>query len=143
MASTTAETDKPSKPTVEDVPESPTTARPLEMDDDDVQDTSIVANDGTATPTKTPAATKPTAAEGQAAAQAPAQTPAESEAPPAKPPRPMSEAQKNEIILKEAFPSVDLNVIKAVLRASGGQVEPAFNALLGECASPKLRISSN
>lgn len=96
-----------------------------------MQDTSVVANDGTATPTKTPAATKPTAPEGQAAAGAPTETPAESEAPPAKPPRPMSEAQKNEIILKEAFPSVDQGVIKAILRASGGQVEPAFNALLG------------
>ncbi|KAK6447677.1 hypothetical protein FP744_10003927 [Trichoderma asperellum] len=51
--------------------------------------------------------------------------------PPPKPPRPMSEAQKNQITLKEAFPTVDDNVIKAVLRASGGQVEPAFNALLG------------
>ncbi|KAJ4153014.1 hypothetical protein LMH87_009526 [Akanthomyces muscarius] len=131
MASTTAETDKPSKPTVEDVPESPTTARPLEMDDDDVQDTSIIANDATATPTKTPATTKPTDPEGQiSATEVPAETRAEQEAPPAKPPRPMSEAQKNEHILKEAFPTVDQGVIKAVLRASSGRVEPAFNALL-------------
>jgi hypothetical protein len=43
----------------------------------------------------------------------------------------MTEAQKNQIILKEAFPTVDDNVIKAVLSASGGRVEPAFNALLG------------
>lgn len=55
----------------------------------------------------------------------------EGPAPPPKPPRPMSEAQKNQITLKEAFPTVDDGVIKAILRASGGQVEPAFNALLG------------
>ncbi|OAQ98699.1 hypothetical protein LLEC1_03833 [Akanthomyces lecanii] len=137
MASTTAETtnnppqEKPSKPTIEDVPESPTTARPLEMDDDDVQDTSIIANDATATPTKIPATTKPTAPEGQiSASEVPTETRAEPEAPPAKPPRPTSEAQQNEHILKEAFPTVDQGVIKAVLRASGGRVEPAFNALL-------------
>lgn len=53
--------------------------------------------------------------------------------PPPKPPRPMTEAQKNQIILKEAFPTVDDGVIKAVLSASGGRVEPAFNALLGAC----------
>jgi hypothetical protein len=50
---------------------------------------------------------------------------------PPKPQRPPTEAQKNEMILKEAFPTVDNGVIKAVLRASGGKVEPAFNALLG------------
>lgn len=65
-------------------------------------------------------------------AGAPASTsPDAQEAPPPKPPRPMTEAQKNEMMLKEAFPSVDLGVIKAVLRASGGKVEPAFHALLG------------
>lgn len=31
----------------------------------------------------------------------------------------------------EAFPDIDTKVVKAVLAASGGQVEPAFNALLG------------
>ncbi|OAA71254.1 UBA-like protein [Cordyceps fumosorosea ARSEF 2679] len=131
MASSATETGKPSKPTAENIPESPTTARPLEMDDDDVQDTSIVANDATATPTKTAAVARPTAPEDQPpAGEAHNAAPTEPEAPPAKPPRPMSEAQKNEIILKEAFPSVDQGVIKAVLRASGGNVEPAFNALL-------------
>lgn len=53
------------------------------------------------------------------------------EAPPPKPPRPVTEQQKNEAILKEAFPSIDLSVIKAVLAASGGRIDPAFNALLG------------
>lgn len=53
------------------------------------------------------------------------------EAPPPKPPRPVTEQQKNEAILKEAFPSIELSVIKAVLIASGGRIDPAFNALLG------------
>ena len=43
----------------------------------------------------------------------------------------MTEQQKNEAILKEAFPSIDASVIKAVLIASRGQIDPAFNALLG------------
>jgi len=34
--------------------------------------------------------------------------------------------------LKEAFPEIDATVIGAVLQASGGRIEPAFNALLGE-----------
>lgn len=50
---------------------------------------------------------------------------------PAKPPRPLSPMQQNKLVLKEAFPSVDDNVIEAVLIASGGNIEPAFNALLG------------
>ncbi|KAL8683626.1 MAG: hypothetical protein Q9186_000399 [Xanthomendoza sp. 1 TL-2023] len=52
---------------------------------------------------------------------------------PPKPPRPVNAnpLQQAENTLKEAFPSIDLAVIKAVLRASGGNVEPAFNALLG------------
>ena len=53
------------------------------------------------------------------------------EAPPIKPPRPQSPREQTEHTLKEAFPSIDASVIKAVLTASGGQVEPAFNALLG------------
>lgn len=55
-------------------------------------------------------------------------------APPAAPPkplRPLSPMQQNKVVLKEAFPSVDDNVIEAVLIASGGNIEPAFNALLG------------
>jgi hypothetical protein len=34
----------------------------------------------------------------------------------------------------QAFPDIDSNVIKAVLVASGGKVEPAFNALLSTSA---------
>ncbi|KAI4202240.1 MAG: hypothetical protein LQ350_002755 [Teloschistes chrysophthalmus] len=50
---------------------------------------------------------------------------------PPKPPRPVNPLQQAENTLKEAFPSIDPSVVKAVLRASGGNVEPAFNALLG------------
>lgn len=53
------------------------------------------------------------------------------EVPPPKPPRPLAPEQQAENTLKEAFPSIDAAVVKAVLRASGGRVEPAFNALLG------------
>lgn len=53
------------------------------------------------------------------------------EAPPSKPPRPMSPNVQAENTLIEAFPSIDAKVVKAVLTASGGKVEPAFNALLG------------
>lgn len=57
-------------------------------------------------------------------------TPASDENPPPKPPRPATEQQKNEAILKEAFPGIEASVIKAVLIASGGRIDPAFNALL-------------
>ena len=70
----------------------------------------------------------------------PATEPKTEETAPQKPPRPMTEAQKNEQILKEAFPSVDPGVIKAVLSASRGQVEPAFNALLGKPHSGELAV---
>ncbi|KAI7155024.1 hypothetical protein KC349_g7252 [Hortaea werneckii] len=53
------------------------------------------------------------------------------EIPPSKPPRPMSPMVQAENTLIEAFPSIDTKVVKAVLAASGGKVEPAFNALLG------------
>lgn len=88
--------------------------------------------------------TKPTAPStgAAAAAEAPKAAPAPSatspvpaptvsdETPPPKPPRPMTEQQKNEAILKEAFPGIEASVIKAVLTASGGRIDPAFNALL-------------
>ncbi|ERF74661.1 hypothetical protein EPUS_00791 [Endocarpon pusillum Z07020] len=51
--------------------------------------------------------------------------------PPAKPPRPLSPREQAEKTLIEAFPSIDVAVVKAVLTASGGNVEPAFDALLG------------
>ena len=40
--------------------------------------------------------------------------------------------QQAENTLKEAFPNIDAAVVRAVLRASSGNVEPAFNALLGK-----------
>ncbi|RPA89372.1 hypothetical protein L873DRAFT_1822929 [Choiromyces venosus 120613-1] len=52
------------------------------------------------------------------------------ENPPPKPPRPMSPQQQAQATLQEAFPSIDAAVVKAVLVASGGQIEPAFTALL-------------
>lgn len=81
------------------------------MDDDDVQESGVLSHDG--------GPPKPTV---------------EDEAPP-KPPRPLSAEQQAENTLKEAFPGIELAVIKAVLMASGGRVEPAFNALLGMVAS--------
>ncbi|KAF8458889.1 hypothetical protein BGX38DRAFT_296109 [Terfezia claveryi] len=52
------------------------------------------------------------------------------EDPPAKPPRPLSPHQQAELTLAEAFPTVEPGVIKAILIASRGDIEPAFNALL-------------
>lgn len=43
----------------------------------------------------------------------------------------MSAREQAEITLREAFPSIDAGVVRAVLTASRGEVEPAFNALLG------------
>jgi hypothetical protein len=114
------------KATTESGPESPTTARPLDLDDDDVQESGVLGGDDSNTATAT--ATNTSQSQTPAQAQAPTST---NEAAPPKPPRPVSETQQNEAILKEAFPSVEMSVIKAVLRASGGRVEPAFNALLG------------
>jgi len=108
--STPKNTESPVKsPTGTSGAESPTTARPLEMDDDDLQETGVLS-------TEAPSAPRPTATE---------------EAAPPKPPRPLSPQQQAEQTLKEAFPSIDATVVKAVLIASGGKVEPAFNALLG------------
>ncbi|KAI1366093.1 hypothetical protein F5Y08DRAFT_155268 [Xylaria arbuscula] len=84
------------------------------MDDDDVPETGGLNNSATTAPSTTAATSVPS-----------------DEMPPAQPPRPLTTQQKNEQILKEAFPSIDATVIKAVLAASGGQIDPAFNALLG------------
>ncbi|KAF2129230.1 hypothetical protein P153DRAFT_375756 [Dothidotthia symphoricarpi CBS 119687] len=87
-------------------PESPTTARELDWDDD---------NDvSTATSPKHAARPSEEA----------------TEVPPPKPPRPMSPMQQAEKTLIEAFPDMDTKLVKAVLVASNGKVEPAFNALL-------------
>ncbi|KAL7623982.1 ubiquitin-binding protein cue5 [Parahypoxylon ruwenzoriense] len=98
-------------------PESPTTVRPFEMDDDDIQETGILGDDNAHPTSTTSSAANPAGA-------------TEGTAPP-KPPRPLTEQQKNELMLKEAFPNIEVAVIKAVLSASGGRIDPAFNALLG------------
>lgn len=90
-------------------PESPTTARPLDFDDEP-QETGVT----TATPSSG------TAQQG------------ETEAAPPKPPRPVSPQQQAENTLKEAFPSLEASVVKAVLVASNWNVERAFHALLGK-----------
>ncbi|KAF1919893.1 hypothetical protein BDU57DRAFT_513204 [Ampelomyces quisqualis] len=119
------------KPGTEKPPESPTTARELDFDDD---------NDA-------PASSAP----GTAPAPAPPPPPSKSpkpgvrfseeatDIPPPKPPRPMSPQQQAQNTLIEAFPDIDSNVIKAVLVASGGMVEPAFNALLS-MSDPNFKV---
>ncbi|KAF7595757.1 ubiquitin-binding protein cue5 [Aspergillus hancockii] len=87
-------------------PESPTTARPLDFDDEP-QESGI---------TSVSAATAHQSA---------------TEAAPPKPPRLLSPRQQAESTLKEAFPTVDMSVINAVLMASNWDVERAFHALLG------------
>ena len=93
-------------------PESPTTAKQLDFDDEPLESGS----------------TKDTSKTESGSTSKPKQ---EEEAAPEKPPRPMSPKQQAENTLIEAFPGIDSNVVKAVLTASGGRVEPAFNALLG------------
>ena len=97
--------------------ESPTTAQPLDMDDDDIQESGVLSNE----------------------AGSLRHAAVEDEAPP-KPPRPLNPQQQAENTLKEAFPTIDAAVIKAVLMASGGRVEPAFNALLGNAQQYLLRL---
>ncbi|KAI9682563.1 MAG: ubiquitin-binding protein cue5 [Bathelium mastoideum] len=99
--------------------ESPTTARELDWDDDETHEPAASASEAAAQSKSAPGS------------QAQASTPAHEDAPPPKPPRPMSPQAQAEATLIEAFPDMDSKVIKAVLTASGGKVEPAFNALLG------------
>lgn len=105
---------QPPRPSVTGAPESPTTARPLEMDDDDFQESGVFDNTQS---TATVASSDTVSADAVGAA-------------PPKPPRPASDQQQKLQMLKEAFPTVEEAVIKAVLTASRGQIEPAFNALL-------------
>ncbi|MCJ1361713.1 ubiquitin-binding protein cue5 [Acarospora aff. strigata] len=97
----------PVKATPANRPESPTTARELDFDDEP-QEVGVGAGGHLANTGE----------------------PGEDVAPP-KPPRPLSPRQQAENTLREAFPSIDAAVVRAVLTASGGKVEPAFNALLG------------
>ena len=112
MLSLSSETDdeqKGDKP-----PESPTTARELEFDDDPPTSPQTAKANAEPETHNTPNPTTNT-----------------QEGPPPQPPRPLSPRQQAENTLKEAFPSIEAPVIRAVLTASGGQLEPAFNALLG------------
>ncbi|KKZ61446.1 hypothetical protein EMCG_03928 [[Emmonsia] crescens] len=93
-------------------PESPTTARPLDFDDEP-QESGVIQ-------TQTASAPKPSS-----------QLTTGNEVAPPKPPRPLSPLQQAESTLKEAFPSIEASVIKAVLVASDGNVERSFHALLG------------
>lgn len=77
-----------------------------------------------------PSSTTNTDAQGESPSHLPPPG-SDEDVPPPKPPRPANPLQQAENTLKEAFPSIDPSVVKAVLRASGGNVEPAFNALLG------------
>ncbi|OCK78043.1 hypothetical protein K432DRAFT_418238 [Lepidopterella palustris CBS 459.81] len=110
-------TEKASKIGIASGAESPTTARPLDFDDE-LQDNSAAPH------------------ENLMSAPPPAKSPKprvsfqDEEAPPPKPPRPMSPQAQAENTLMEAFPGIDSKIVKAVLVASGGKVEPAFNALL-------------
>ncbi|KAF1838030.1 hypothetical protein BDW02DRAFT_565291 [Decorospora gaudefroyi] len=107
------------KPTAEKPPESPTTARELDFDDD---------NDAPAPPAQeNVASTLPTSKSPKPGVRFSEET---TEMPPQKPPRPVDPQVQAQNTLIEAFPDVDSNVVKAVLVASGGKVEPAFNALL-------------
>ncbi|KAJ5688298.1 hypothetical protein N7536_010917 [Penicillium majusculum] len=87
-------------------PESPTTARPMDFDDEP-QESGVI--------TSSPVAAQPAAAE----------------AAPPQPPRPLNPREQSENTLREAFPSIEPGVVKAVLTASNWNVERAFNALLG------------
>lgn len=100
-------------------PESPTTARPLDFDDEPQEAGGAGA---------------------QTVEGAPGLSKNEGTAPP-KPPRPMDPREQATNTLKEAFPSIETSVIKAVLAASGYQVEPAFNALLGKSSPISTLLS--
>ncbi|MCJ1475348.1 ubiquitin-binding protein cue5 [Lambiella insularis] len=101
----------PEKAKLEGPPESPTTARELDFDDEDLS--------------ASPKPIKPTTT-----SDLHPQKLATEQAAPPQPPRPLNPRQQAETTLKEAFPSIDNAVIRAVLTASGGQLEPAFHALL-------------
>ncbi|KAF2202249.1 hypothetical protein GQ43DRAFT_316349 [Delitschia confertaspora ATCC 74209] len=110
-------TEKSAKTGTSSGAESPTTARPLDFDDDAGETLALESTTSPPLPSKSP---KP-------GVRFQEET---SEIPPPKPPRPISPQQQAENTLIEAFPDIEAKVIKAVLLASGGKVEPAFNALL-------------
>jgi hypothetical protein len=97
-------------------PESPTTARELDFDDEDVS-------------------ASPKAPRQGATAEA-TQGSSGADVPPPQPPRPLDPRKQAENTLREAFPTIDVSVIKAVLMASDWRLEPAFNALLSRFRPP-------
>lgn len=113
--------------------ESPTTARELDFDDDNEASAQTLAHDNLVSPPPTSKSPKPGVRFSEDA----------TEIPPPKPPRPMSPHQQAENTLIEAFPGIDTKVVKAVLVASGGKVEPAFNALLSTTPSTDTKDSYN
>ena len=95
-------------------PESPTTARELDFDDDDI-----------------PASPKPRVSADVMSPPPRQNVTAGDGITPPQDPRPTTNPRDQaENILRDAFPTIEPSVIRAVLVASGGQVEPAFNALL-------------
>ncbi|KAF1950144.1 hypothetical protein CC80DRAFT_496983 [Byssothecium circinans] len=112
--------DKPTKTGATSDAESPTTARELDFDDDIDAPAPASATEPVTSPPPPSKSPKPSVHFSEEA----------TEIPPPKPPRPMSPQQQAENTLIEAFPGIDAKVVKAVLVASGGNVEPAFNALL-------------
>jgi hypothetical protein len=114
QSSTSTSTAKPMPSTVTGA-ESPRTAREPDFDDD-VPDTHLAPPERQTAP----AQKKRVSFQDDGAPN-----------PPPKPPRPMSPNAQAEATLIEAFPTMDVKIVKAVLVASGGKVEPAFNALLG------------
>ncbi|KAF2866307.1 hypothetical protein BDV95DRAFT_584493 [Massariosphaeria phaeospora] len=112
--------------TASGAPESPTTARELDFDDD-IDAPAAAAATATATAHDTMASPPPPSKSPKPAVRFSDEA---TEIPPTKPPRPVNTQQQAETTLIEAFPGIDAKVVKAVLVASGGKVEPAFNALL-------------
>ncbi|CAD0053305.1 unnamed protein product, partial [Aureobasidium pullulans] len=86
--------------------ESPTTARELDFDDDHDE----------SRPIKSPTPKQVSFVE------------VEDEDAPSKPARPLSPQSQNEKTLKEAFPTIDAKVIRAVLIASGGNAQRQLDA---------------
>ncbi|EZF29665.1 hypothetical protein H109_03685 [Trichophyton interdigitale MR816] len=112
MAETDRATSTPKKATGLN-PESPTTARPLDFDDEP-QETGLTSANTTSRSSSqlNLAANMQNQSQGQ-------------------PPRAPNPYQRIIDDLKEAFPNIDAPVVKAVVVASDGNVERAFNALLG------------
>jgi len=107
-------------------PESPTTARELDFDDDnDAPNASTTTSAHETVMTSPPPPPSKSPKPGVRFSEG-----GDTEIPPPKPPRPVDPRQQAQATLVEAFPDTDSKVIQAVLVASGWKVEPAFNALL-------------